>query len=185
MKKILLIVWIYLFVISISLGQKNYIGLGDSDKWKVIIKFEVIDSESHYPISNTKIDLYDGHTRLFSIYTDKNGVAVIIIHEWANFPGGQFKVTAQNYRYWEKDVTQWEFYKNRRKNMIVLPDKNTEREVDWTATSCCPDDVEIAQYLSKGKYNIFSGNYTYFAPGLFEYKIELEKIEYNIELENK
>lgn len=158
-------------------GQSNYIGLGNPDTWNAIIRFEVLDMESHTPVRNVKIALYDGSTKVFSISTDGNGVGAVIIHEWAYFPGGTFKVTAPNYRYWVMEEDQYYFYTNRKKNMIAIPDYNTGYYLDWTSTSCCPSDAQLAKYLSNGKYEIFRGNYFYVAPGLFEYTIELEKTE--------
>lgn len=64
----------------------------------------------------------------------------------------------------------------RKKNMIVLPEQNTGREVNWTATSCCPSDAQITQYLSNGTYQVFRGNYGYMAPGLFEYQVLLNRM---------
>lgn len=176
---------IIVFILSFrhdSFCQANFIGLGNPDSWNAIIKFEVLDKESHTPVNNVRIELYDKERKVFSITTDNNGVGIVFIHEWAYFPGGTFKITAPNYKYWEMEEDQWYFYSNREKNMIAIPDPETGYYLDWTSTRCCPSDAQLSEYLSNGQYEIFRGNYWYVAPGLFGYQILLEqtKIKINI-----
>ncbi len=166
----------------VCFAQKNYAGLGNPDTWNAIIKFEVLDKESHTPVGNVRIELYDEVTKVFSITTDNNGAGVVIIHEWAYFPGGTFKITAPNYKYWEMQENQYYFYHNRKKNMIAIPDPETGYYLDWTSTKCCPSDAQLTQMLSNGQYEIFRGNYTYFAPGLFEYQVLLERTGTKIDI---
>lgn len=156
-------------------GESSFIGLGKDDNWNVIIKFVVLDKDSRTKIRNVCIALYDRERKVFSITTDNNGVGIVIIHEWANFPGGTFKITAPNYKYWQMEQDQWHFYENRKKSMIAIPDAETGYYLDWTSTRCCPSDAQLANLLSNGKYEIFRGNYWYVAPGLFEYQVLLDK----------
>ena len=111
MKRFLILLIAILFIKVVS-GQNNMaiLGTGSSEQIVLIFHFEVLDSESQWPISGAKIILQDYERAIFSLSTNSEGKAIVLVkNRVGNFPGGKLKVTAEGYRFSEQSMSQWDY----------------------------------------------------------------------------
>jgi hypothetical protein len=172
-----------LSILTNSFGQDTYIVLGDfMERW--IIRFEVLDHETHTAIKHVKIEMFENTKKIFSITTDENGVGVVIVKRPGFIPAiGTIKITAPNYHYWEIEINQWQdFVEHEKDKLLVIPNKEDGGYISWSCAPCIPEPEKIASYLSNNDFWIWDFDYGYFmGPGLFEYKVKLEKVRHHLD----
>jgi len=113
MKRILTLSIAIFFIIVVS-GQGSSAILGSGGDVVLIFCFEVVDSDSQWPLGGARITLRQNpEQRLeFSLVTNSDGKAVVLVKGRVGyFIGGKLKVMAEGYHYAEQDMVQWDYVK--------------------------------------------------------------------------
>jgi hypothetical protein len=185
LKKLLSISILVLFSIlpTIALSASFYSILGSSKSIDWIVRIEVLDSESHVPIKNAQITLRELPSQqvILTLTTDGAGVGIILVKEVRYIPGvGKLKIIAPGYRYWEKEIQQWDFVETEKDRKVYLTRKNPW---NWTDLNSLPSDREIINEIKERNYTIWDNpNTIYFAPACFEFTVKMEKVANKIDL---
>lgn len=172
---------ILLFFTSNLFSQSFYTTIGESG-WKpyCVWKIKVYDEHNGQPLSNAKVELFDDTYKIFSIWTNREGIAIVIIYNITKI--GSFwslKIHDNDYSYstWEKEINQYDYYGDRSlERMLILGDAN-DQIIDWSNGNALPSTSKIANDISSGKYRIFEqrkSNYYYRGPGFFEFDVKLQ-----------
>ncbi len=153
MKKIsyFLIIFILSFINlkSNCYAMSNYAIIGQGGDVEMILRFEVSDSDSRWPIKNAIITLKDSRD-IVSLYTNHEGIAVLLVKGKVGYISGldSIEVTAKGYSYFEKDVTQWDLLQQYKNTHIHVPTSN------WKMT-----DNMVIDALFSGSYKPYDGNF--------------------------
>lgn len=145
-----------------------------------IIRFKVIDRETHRPIKYASIEVYENKGDGMTWKADNNGVAVLVITDPNCLPyEGKFEITARNYKYYQIYIERTHFRSNEDDKRIFLEGHNH----NWTDINQIPGTQELINKIVDKQYQvgvkkINSGHgfaWTNYAPACFEYEIELER----------
>jgi hypothetical protein len=168
---------------AIALSASFYSILGSSRSVNWIIRIEVLDSETHVPIRNANITLSEepSQRNILTLETDEAGVGIILVKEVRYIPGvGKLKVIAPGFRYWEKEIQQWDFVQNEKDRMLYLTDKNPW---NWTDLNNVPSDSEIIREIKNRHFKIWDDpDSLYIGPGIFEFNVIMEKVRKKIDI---
>ena len=184
MSKFLIICQCLILILpSIAICQNHYSIVGNSNEIRWIIRIEVVDSESNAPIKDAKIVLTEipSRTQILNLRTNGDGVGVILVKEIKYIPGvGTLKIVAPGYRYWEKEIQQWDFIQEEKNRKVYLTNINPRT---WTDLNNIPNDREIIREIENRNFKIWDDyNTVYYAPGIFEFNVEMEKIPKKIDV---
>ncbi|MCF6298184.1 MAG: hypothetical protein L3J08_09435 [Flavobacteriaceae bacterium] len=174
MKKILYVI-LCIFLNNNLFGQNFYYSFGNNNPIEWIMRFEIVDSETHSPIRNAKLSIYDNPSgyQIAELATDSYGVAILLVKKIGLFGSGKIEIIAENHNPWQIETYQSQFYKKYSKR-IFFPDT----EINWTDLNSIPSDRWICDKIKKKKYGTSKSNnsrYNY-GPGIFEYNIVLERV---------
>ena len=189
MKKIFLsFTPIILMGLSLQSSAQNYVEIGSSD-WGVesIVKIQILDNENSRPIKNVSIKLMDGTYNEFTIKTDYNGIALIILNEGyykkVSYKTYTLKVKDENYLYeqLEQSIKFEDYNKNNASQYLLIPDERGNNE-NWNISEGIPSANIIYNQIKTENYKLFSEeqkeNYRYSLiveriPGFYEINIRL------------
>jgi hypothetical protein len=169
-KKIFLSIFLSLSITTMLLplafcGSSYVIGRGDHAV--LILRIEVVDEESQWPIENADIILSGGGRNIASLSTDDDGVAVLLVKDKpALYDLDALKVRAQEYKFSEKSISLYDL--DRRGIRIGIPTQNWEI-----------NDSMIVRAVKSGDYkrNVSMDMHNRRNVGGFvEIRVELEKI---------
>jgi len=124
LNKLFFAIFFILSASSISLAQSNYSIIGDGAEIVFIFRIKVVDTQSHWPLSNAKITMRDQPNKviIFSVSTDQNGTAAVLVKEKVgNMPGGKIEVIHPEYFFYEKEYLQHDLIRNSKNNRILIP----------------------------------------------------------------
>lgn len=185
MKKFITCFILLFCTVKILEAQQNYISLGDESLGPYCIwVIKVNDEFNDAPIRNARVELYDATYKIFSIRTNIDGLAVIVIYEITQIRSGfRIKVNDADFKYssWEKEILQLDYYGDKSKErMLILGDANNNI-IDWSSSSFIPTASRIADAINNGKYRIFetrNSNFYYRGPGFFEFNVKLKYLNH-------
>jgi hypothetical protein len=180
MEKIITIILLFLLIGASILSaqassQRSSSILGNGDP-AYIFRFEVVDSESQWPIKNAKITLAESDRDITSIYTGKDGVGVIIVNN-SRYLGDieKVKIMCKRYKYWEKSLSNWDLYEGRGER-IGIDTKNWKVDANMIV-----DALKLGNFIKKGNYRE-NPSATFHTEDLvnvgdyYEFKVYMEKI---------
>ena len=175
------IVLLVLVCLSVCYGQDDGGNLcgpepeesGHPPYW--ILRFEIIDSESHSPISGARVKIKDdGGNYGYSWNADNDGIAVLVVSDPRCIPSsGQIEFTFQDYKYHKQEIQQWDFVERENTRRIYLEGHRH----NWTGMNQVPTTQEIIDKIRANRYQVgVRTTENYGAPALFEYVIEMKRL---------
>ncbi len=148
-----------------------------------ILRFKIIDSETHYPVRYANVELYkNNRDDGFKWHADQKGVAVFIATDPNCIPyEGIVEITSPNYFYHTMQVDRNYFRSDEDNRRIYLEGHRH----NWTSTHEIPKIQEIVDKISAKRYQVgvktihtdYGVNMVNFAPACFEYEIQLNRVE--------
>jgi hypothetical protein len=188
MKKLLFLISIFLISFSTAKAQSNYTTIGESGGGPYCIwKINVSDEFNNRPLRNAKVELYEDTYKIFSIRTNNEGIAVVIIYDITKLQNGlTLKVNDERYLYtsWEKNILQFDYYGKRSQEKMLILGNSNNQIINWSDGNNLPSSAKIANDIILSRYKIFesrnSNNY-YRGPGFFEFNVSLNRYEHNSE----
>lgn len=172
---------VYIVVALMLIGNMasaiDYVAVwGDIDNWvgpEFVIRYEVIDAETHMPISNARIQ-FMADSRTLSLRTDNNGIGIVMVIRQNGLTSANVEITASGYQYWENEVDYWDCKDDSNNRRLYV----NGMRYDWTFARR-PSMAETINALRFGNYKILKrGQETYFsAPGCFEFTVEMNLVD--------
>jgi len=159
-------------------GQNNNMILGNGDDIVLILRIEILDKETQWPVNNAEITLREkpeGYIA-FNAMTQKDGIAIILVKErYGYIPGiGELKVISPNYKFFNKEIIQWNLlYPDGVKmidNKIAIP-----LSLGQLSDQLILNAVRNENFIKLNYHSVYAPDY-YIIGDLIEIKIELEKI---------
>lgn len=173
-----IIITLLIITLSNSLyPQINYVALGEDWTIDFILRYEVLDEETHMPIKNAQITLHGNYgnyfpKKVFSIRTSKNGIGIVLVKTVGYFPNGNMEIKAKKYNYWEDEILQLDYINPVGKQLFAHFDD--ERVNQWDYHNGNITDLQLVNALEDGYYQK-----VYVPTGfpIYEKTIYLKKIE--------
>lgn len=146
-----------------------------------ILRFEVVDAESHSPIPHATIKTSGRGEHEMTWHADRRGIAVLVVSNERCIPSsGTLEVTARRYRYHTEQIERYSFSEREDNRRIFLEGHRH----NWTDFNQFPSTQELIDKVRAGRYRVgvdrvSSGmgfDWINYAPALFEYRIEMERI---------
>lgn len=181
MKKKLIISLLSLLITTTILSEtacsqrsSSVLGSGEPE---YIFRFEVVDSESHWPVKNARISLAEKDRDITTIFTGRSGIGIVVVNNSRYLSDiGRITVVARQYKYWEKNLMSVDLYEGRGER-IGIPANN------WNVdASMIVDALRSGSFIRKGNYRDDPGA-TFHSDNLvnvgdyYEFKIYMDKIK--------
>jgi hypothetical protein len=177
---------LYLFVLSISSIYAQRDGgmlCGGEDEIPIwILRFEVVDAETHSPIQGAEIRIRNLNDRGMTWHVNRSGVGILIVTQPQCIPGiGSIEIRAPKYEYVKYDIEQDYFFSNNSKKRIYLEGHRH----NWTSGDEVPETSEIIDKITRNRYEVgvhdintgLGFSMPNYAPGCFEYEIEMHYLD--------
>ena len=157
---------------------------GEDEKPIWILRFKILDSETHYPIRHANIEVSNDRGDAMKWKANSEGIAVLVITTPNCLPyEGKFEITSKNYRFYQESFERNYFQSGEDNNRIYLEGHRH----NWTDMNQIPETQELINKISRKQYQvgikkISSGHgfdWVNYAPACFEYEIELDRINDN------
>ena len=154
---------------------------GEDEKPIWILRFKILDSETHYPIRYANIEISNDRGDAMHWKANSEGIAVLVVTTPNCLPyDGKFEITSKYYRYYQESFERNYFSSYEDSKRIYLEGHRH----NWTDLNQIPETQELINKISRKQYQvgikkISSGHgfdWVNYAPACFEYKIELDKI---------
>ena len=175
MKKSILILTIFFALVANCnlFAQNSYAVLGNTGVIRWIMKFQLLDEQTHIPIRNALVEMKDNNSLRFSIRTNEKGMALVFIEDIRYIPNpGKIIITCPGYNYWEKEVYQYQIM-NGTNTKLTLADPVNGGLVNWSCLNCVPPIQKIAEYIFRGAYD---DTHYFTGPSVFEYNLNFQRI---------
>ena len=146
-----------------------------------ILRFEIVDMDSHAPIRHATIKTIGSRGRTMTWPSDRQGISVLVCTDERCIPSSGFlEVAARGYRYHREKMERYAFQSLEANRRILL----AGHRHNWTDLNRLPSIQEImdkvkARQYRVGVHKIPSGmgfDWINYAPALFEFRIEMERI---------
>jgi len=138
-----------------------------------MFRFEVVDSESKWPIFNARLKMINDGQLVFDIYTNQEGVGIVIFvtnnTNYNSFYGGDLSVIAQNYKPYKVSMEQIDYLNDGEWISLINKDRTQYIEDNMLSLETLIDCLEENRFDSKG-----GGIISYYE--YHGFKIELKKI---------
>lgn len=172
-----------LFFFSVNLySQNNYVVLGKDWTIDFIIRYEILDEETHMPIKNAKIILTGNYgsyhpKKIFSINTNNEGIGIVLVKTARYFPNGKMEIKANRYKYWQNEVYQHDYLNPVGEQLFAYFDD--EKVNQWDYHNGDVSDSKLVRALEDRYYQKV---YSPTGFPIYEQTVYLEKIKkYNID----
>ncbi len=152
---------------------------GEKPFW--ILRFDIIDSETHYPIDDAIINITSESGKELKWPAHQDGFSILIVTDPNCIPvDGQIEITSPRYRFYQKPIRRNYFKTEKDDRMIYLEGYNQ----NWTDLNQLPETQEIFDKIRDKRYRVgvkeinseFGFRVANFAPACFEYSVEMERI---------
>jgi hypothetical protein len=152
---------------------------GEKPIW--ILRFELIDSETHYPIRDAMISITDEYGKEMKWPAHRDGFSILIVTDPVCIPyDGKIEVTSKNYRYHQEPIRRNYFESGEDSKRIYLEG----HDHNWTNMKELPETQEIFDKIRDKRYRVGVLEVSYgcdwrltnYAPACFEYSIQMERI---------
>lgn len=151
-----------------------------------ILRFRIIDNETHYPVSYANVEIFSNNRDDgYRWHANREGVAVFMAADPSCIPyEGTVEITSPDYKYQRISIDRYYFDSEEDDRRIYLEGHRH----NWTSGDEIPEPKEICDKISAKKYHVgvktiqthYGFNMVNFAPSCFEYEIELNRIENSI-----
>ena len=149
---------------------------------EIILRFEIIDKYTHFPIRRARIRIEDNRGGSNQTWMgNNNGIAIFVGYTRTCLPrDGTIEVSAEDYRYETKAISINNLLGEKHNFRIFL----YGHRHNWTDENQIPPVEEIIKKVETKRYRVgikevSSGmgfNWVNYAPPIFEYSFELERI---------
>ncbi|MCB2222129.1 MAG: hypothetical protein KQI35_17230 [Bacteroidetes bacterium] len=158
---------------SLHLSAQDYykiIGKQSISYPDFILRFEILDLDTHVPINNARIFFKDKYGRTQEAFTNDKGIVLFIYYDGNQFEDGTFEVSISGYKYKSLQVDRYDITRYMRNHGFYM----TQQE-PWSDAN----SNSIQKIISA----LINDNYTPAewtgGPDLYEFDIKLQKIYQN------
>ena len=140
-----------------------------------IVRVEVIDADSHMPVSNARLRLSDSQGRLTTWWTSDDGVGVMVATATTCIPvAGTMEVAADGYQPHSEDIAGYNFYQNQNAQRIHIEGEDQ----NWPFPDRRMSTQRLMAVIHQHAYVIPSGQGAMNSaePSCFEYLIPMQRI---------
>lgn len=148
-----------------------------------ILRFEVLDRDSHAPISNADVTIADSRRENeLKVLTDQRGVGVFVISDPNCLPSDRsiIEIIHRRYQYREIEIDRDQLGLEEDDKRILLEGHMH----NWTGLDANPDLEELIYKVKARRYRVgiknvpteFGFAMPNYAPALFEYRIEMQHL---------
>jgi hypothetical protein len=171
------------FPVSSQDSEGMFCGLeGEKPIW--ILRFELIDAETHSSIRNATIEITGEYGNEMKWPAHRDGFTILIVTDPKCIPyDGQIEITSPDYRFFQQTIKRRYFESEEDDKRIYLEG----HDHNWTDMNELPETQEIFDKIRDKDYRVgvrevsygSSWKLTNYAPACFEYEIEMERINDN------
>jgi hypothetical protein len=155
-----------------------------------ILRFEVLDRDSHAPISNADVTIVDSRRKNeLKVLTDQRGVGVFVISDPNCLPPdrGSIEIVHRHYHYRHIEIDREQLRLEEDDKRILLEGHMH----NWTGLDANPDGDELIYKVKARQYRVGVKNVSTefgfampnYAPALFEYRIEMQHLSDSVRTE--
>jgi len=182
MKKLNSFLFTFIVVFSAFCQDDGGMLCGGEDEIPIwILKWSIIDRETHYPISFANVEIFKNRGDGLKWNSDNNGIAVLVVTSPNCLPfEGTLEITAKNHKYYSQTIDR-DYFDDRENEKRIFLDGHPH---NWTDFNQIPSTQELIDKIRDNRYKVgvssfmdqYGINWPNYAPACFEYEILMERI---------